>query len=291
MRVKRAWLLETVEEFVIEPLAKSILETTDPSIDIEAILADAVEQSYMEQGIEQEWSQDGIERELSLSLILPNEADIHNVQDPEEPLWVETEWRLEDESFLEEAVNQLVEDVAQETVSDESNPQDVSDESSQQKYHFGAVLRTMNKFPGRKIYQLHGMKVLKETTDKNPSAIGAKAVPTILASMERYPSERMHQWRGLMTLVNLADRKVNAEALVLKNDGMKIVVNTLSEYSADVGIVLAVCALVSKLGGFESLRKPIADTKAVKHLADVFHEHEGDQVVYEAARDTMKLLL
>jgi hypothetical protein len=276
-------VLETVEEFVIEPLAESILETTNISIDIEAILA---QQSYVEEGIEREWSQDGMERELSLSCILPNETDIHNVAELEEPLWVESEWSLEDESFLEEAISQLVEDVAHENVSDE-NPQ----ESSQQQYHFGAVLRTMSRFPNRKTYQLHGMKVLKEATDKNPSVIGAKAVPIILASLQLYPFERMHQWRGLMILVNLMDRKVNAESLVLKHDGMKVVVNTLSEYSGDVGIVLVVCALISKIGEYESLRKPIADARAVKHLADVFHDHQGDPVVYEAARDTMKLLL
>jgi hypothetical protein len=276
-------LLETVEEFVIEPFAESILETTNTSIDIEAILA---EQSYVEEGIEREWSQDGIERELSLSCILPNQTDIHNVAEPEEPLWVESEWSLEDESFLEEAISQLVEDVAHENVSDE-NPQ----ESSQQQYHFGSVLRTMSRFPNRKTYQLHGMKILKEATDKNSSVIGAKAVPIILSSLELYPFERMHQWRGLMILINLMDRKVNAESFVLKHDGMKVVVNTLSEYSGDVGIVLAVCALISKVGEFESLRKPIADARAVKHLADVFHHHQGDPVVYEAARDTMKLLL
>lgn len=295
-------LLATVDESILETtVEKDTFDTGDSSI--LAVSADMTltgnhdyEQSYMEEGIE---------RELSVSRIAVDEADVHDVAESEEEMWLalpaDDSWQFNG-SFLEVALTNLAAEISQEMshlkleTSMSENPQDMNDSFGRSEhYHVGAILRNMNKYPNRKVLQQHGMKQLLEFTLENPNLIGgvvrAKGIPTILAAMRRYPFERMLQFRGLQTLCNLSGSQANAKALVLQHDGMQVVTDTTSDFSKDAEIVVVACNLTAKLSQVEELKTPIVDAKAIKILADAFDDHKGNREVQKAAREAMTLLL
>ena len=168
------------------------------------------------------------------------------------------------------------------------NPQD----TQKSDYQVGPVLRNMGKYPGRKVLQQHGMKVLLEASkDPNSSSAIARGIPTLLATMKRYRFERMIQWRGLVTLKNLCNVELYAEALVFKYKGIPVIVDNMAEYSMDAEMVIAVCGLFDKLCLFGQVRKPCVDAKAVKLLADILEKNPGDYKQQQALRQSIKSLL
>lgn len=300
---------------------ETLLATVDESM-IEAAASILSDSNFMNE-CDQSFIEEGIERELSISCIAQDEADIHHVADADEPVWVErsNSWEL-DGSFLKEAVSKLAEDISEEVldrvenlvgdtskdeivleskddvvVDSSENPQDSTDvpPSPQVDHQVGAVLRNMNKYPRRKVLQQHGMKVLCEATEDNPSLAGvivrAKGITIILAAMKRYPFERMLQLRGFKILSNVCGCEASAEAVVLNHDGTPILLVSFNEFCKDVEMVMAACSLFAKLAQHEKLKKPMEDAKAFKAFADSFEDNEGNEELQEAIRGVMKVLL
>jgi len=175
------------------------------------------------------------------------------------------------------------------------NPQDTDNPNDKRDYQLGAVLRNMHKYPKRKVLQQHGMKVLMEATNENSNPANmlprGKGIPIILAAMQRFPFERMLQFRCLRTLCNLSDSEVNAETLVFKHNGIPIIVANMTEYSKDTEMAVTVSSLFAKLGQFRQVKKPVVEAKAVRLLADILEENDGNVKAQEAIRDAIKALL
>jgi len=147
-------------------------------------------------------------------------------------------------------------------------------EIQKQFYQVGghlAVTKAMTRHPDCNIVQENGIKILVNASYKSEDLKSAIAdvggIDMILAAMIRFPLHEGITILGLQGLSNLCLHASNSEALVIKHNGVPVIVERLGSFKDDHRVVLWACRVIHKLSGVETLRKTLFEAKTLSALS------------------------
>lgn len=145
-------------------------------------------------------------------------------------------------------------------------------------------------------FTVTGIGVLSNASYKNPDSSIAvtkvKGIEAILAAMKRYPLDENVQHSGLWCLRHLiSTNEANANVLIMKLDGVPMIIETMSSFAESAEIARVACKLLKNLCRFEKLKKAIFSAKAATALASAIDKHQDHDEIQKFGREAIKLLL